>query len=370
MADLKSVLAIGILMMIVGGIIGLVYWNIQKDAEKQGNGYDIQPDAGEDIEVVEDEEVLFVGRNLAKDTDYPEVIYQWDFDNDGDVDWEDDKAGAVKYTYHVADNYMATFTIKVISGRSEQSASDTRFVTVLEKSMSNTKPVAKFTVSSQEVQVGETVQFSAIQSTDIEDGTNLEFSWDFDNDGIEDSTDREAFFSYAYPGEFLATLEVADSGGKSDSESTTIYVTEEETPDKRKIELENEGNGSIGPNNPFSDSEVVLNWDMTDEFMEGLKKVEVVLVWEDLTWDLDISFGKGENSGNGDEYDRDEGGSEGAGEGNVTTYTDDEDHLQYDTEEQWFLAVTTKEATKSSGSGTKSLGDKCDFSVSVTLWYV
>ena len=355
-------------MIIVGGIIGLVYWNIQKDDEELNKTYDIQPDAGKDMVGSVGMEITFNGKNRADEQDYPDVIYQWDFDDDEVIDWESKVLFETSHSYTKAREYVARFIITVVDGDREISKEDTLLVTV----DNNNGPVAKFTVSSQNVHVGETVQFSAIQSTDVEDGNDLEFSWDFDNDGLEDSTDREAFFSYSYPDEYLVMLEITDSGGKSDTESTTIYVTEEETPDKREIELEGGGEGSIGPNNPnnpFSDSEFILNWDMTDEFMEGLKKVELILTWEDLTWDLDVSFGKGDNSGSGVEYDKDEGGSEGGGEGNVTIDTDDEDHLSYDSEEQWFVEVTTKEATKTAG-GTKSINDECSFSVSVILWYV
>ena len=368
MADVKSVVIIVVLIVLVGSVLVLAYRNIKKDEERLNKIFDIRPEAGNDMEVVVGEKVTFVGRNFADATEYPDVMYRWDF-GDGDRPWERNVLDTVTHTYDSSGEYIARFTITVISDSGKQSENDYINVTVLKKSQKNTAPVATFAVSSNRATVGETIHFSAVESSDAEDGNNLEFSWDLDNDGIEDGNKREIFYNYSMIGEYLATLIVADSGGKMDDHSESIYISEMERPDSIEVELDNDGAGEISANTPpISDSNLILNWDMTAELAEDINKLEVILEWEDLTWDLDISTGKGTDSGSGEILAEDTDGSEGTGEGYVILELDDADVLAYDVDEGWFVEIGTKESIKPTGD--KSLTDSCELTVTVILWYV
>ncbi len=368
MADVKSVLIILVLIVLVGSVLVVVYRNIKKDEEMLNKVYDIKPYAGPDMEVVVGEKVTFVGRNYADSSKYPDVLYKWDF-GDEERPWERNVLDTVTHTYDSSGEYIARFTITVISSSGGQSKSDIINITVLKKSQKNTAPVATFTVSSNSAAVGETIHFSAVESSDAEDGNNLEFSWDLDNDGLEDGDQREIFFNYSFVGEYLATLIVTDSGGKMDDHSENIHISERERPDKIEVELDNGGAGEIEANTPISDSNFIFNWDLTAELAEDIKKIEVVLEWDDISWDLDVSTGKGAGSGSGDILAEDTDGSEGTGEGNVVLELDDSGELAYDVDEGWFVEISTKESVLTAG-GNKNLNDQCEFTVTVIIWYV
>ena len=369
MTEAKSVIIIVVLIVIIGAVFALAYRNIKDDEMV----YEILPDAGPDKtgdnSVYVGDEVIFRGTNNAEDEGYPRVLYEWDFDNDGEIDSEDSETGIAKHTYDSPNEYHARFIITVIDGTRKQSKDDTVVVTVLDRSQKNTPPVPKITVSSNRVNVSETIQFLATSSYDTEDSlAELTFSWDFESDGIEDSAEKEVFYSYSLPGDFEAWLYVTDTDGVERSTMEMIYVTESLKPDRIEVELEDDGAGDIDPNDPFSDSSFILNWDMTGDYTEGLKKIEVILLWDDLTWDLDIIFGRGENTADGEVFGDDTGGNEGSGEGNITLETDESGALEYDDAEQWFVEITTKEAIKPGGD--KLPTDSCTFTVSVILWYV
>jgi len=368
MADVKSIAVIVILIVFVGTVFFLVIQRINEGGESLNKEYDIRADAGDDMEVVVGEKVTFVGRNSADPSEYPDVLYKWDF-GDKSPPWERDELGIATHVYSSPETFTARFTITVISDSGEQSDTDSINVYVLKKSQKNTAPVATFTVSSISATVGETIHFSAVESRDAEDGNNLEFSWDLDNDGLEDGNQREIFYNYSLVGDYLATLIVTDSGGKMDDHFETIHITEMEKPDMIEVELSDNGQGDISANTPLSDSNFLINWDLSSELAEDIQKLEVFLEWDDLTWDLDISTGKGADSGNGEIFAEDTGGSEGTGEGYVVLELDDPDLLEYDADEGWFVEIRTKESVLTAG-GDKNLNAQCEFTVTVILWYV
>lgn len=380
MGNLKSVLLISLLVAIVVVLLVVIYVKVNSMDEKQN--YNIEPEAGPDRTAFVGDEILFVGRNDAPQDSidrYPAVLYVWDFDDDSGT-WESGTKPMTGHIFDKAKDYTVTFTIKVgrwenpagtPSGKRffvEKEKSDTLLVTI--NKYKNDPPVAKFTVSSHNVEVGDLVQFDASPTTDSRDSkTSLSYSWDLDNDGMEDSNEKKLFYNYAEPGEFIVTLTVTDTEDASDTASDVVYVTEKENPDNVEVELEGGGQGSIGPNNAVSDSSFTLTWDMTQEMADGLVRVEVFVVWKDLTWDLDLKVGKGTGSAGGEQYASDDGGAQGTGEGNITLDVDDEDHIGIEDDEQWFSEITTKEQSRMAG-GDRLTTDSCDFTVRVILWYV
>ncbi len=55
------------------------------------------------------------------------------------------------------------------------------------------------------------VDFSGSDSSDPEDGTSLSYAWDFEDDGIIDSTEAEPTHVFSSDGDFTVRLTVTDS---------------------------------------------------------------------------------------------------------------------------------------------------------------
>jgi len=62
-----------------------------------------------------------------------------------------------------------------------------------------------------------------VQFTDRSSGEIADWAWDFDNDGIIDSTEPSPSYIYETPGEYTVSLEVTGPGG-SDTEMKTNYI--------------------------------------------------------------------------------------------------------------------------------------------------
>jgi PGF-pre-PGF domain-containing protein/uncharacterized repeat protein (TIGR01451 family) len=80
-------------------------------------------------------------------------------------------------------------------------------------------PVANFSSNVSSGSAPLTVQFNDLS----EDAT--EVNWDFDNNGVVDSTDRNPIYTYVSAGNFTANLTVSNVNG-TDSTESTITVTE------------------------------------------------------------------------------------------------------------------------------------------------
>ncbi|AKB29120.1 cell surface protein [Methanosarcina siciliae T4/M] len=79
-------------------------------------------------------------------------------------------------------------------------------------------PVSAFTASPTSGDAPLTVQF-----TDESTGSPTSWAWDFENDGIIDSTNQNPSFTYTSAGNYTVNLTVANAGG-SDSEVKTDYI--------------------------------------------------------------------------------------------------------------------------------------------------
>jgi PKD repeat protein/glucose/arabinose dehydrogenase len=68
------------------------------------------------------------------------------------------------------------------------------------------------------------VSFSSAGSNDPDPGDSISYAWDFNNDGVVDSTEPNPSFTYTANGVFTAKLTVIDSSGKSGVATTTVEV--------------------------------------------------------------------------------------------------------------------------------------------------
>jgi len=88
----------------------------------------------------------------------------------------------------------------------------------------NQPPVARFTFSPTNPQPGQWVQFDASSSYDP-DGDITTYQWDFNGDGVFDTTGKLAYWRFMSPGSYQVTLQVTDDGGASNRTTKTVPVT-------------------------------------------------------------------------------------------------------------------------------------------------
>jgi uncharacterized repeat protein (TIGR01451 family) len=136
--------------------------------------------------------------------------WAWDFNNDGVVD---STSRNPAYTYASAGTYSVNLTVTNAGGSDSELKSDYISVTV-------PAPDAGFNA----VPVSGTAPL-AVQFTDISTGTGItSWAWDFNNDGVIDSTSRNPAYTYASAGTYSVNLTVTNAGG-SDYELKTDYIT-------------------------------------------------------------------------------------------------------------------------------------------------
>ena len=73
----------------------------------------------------------------------------------------------------------------------------------------------------------------AVQFTDESTGSPASWAWDFNNDGVVDSTEQNPLFTYEKTGTYTVNLTVANAGG-SDFEVKTDYISVSEPPTPTK----------------------------------------------------------------------------------------------------------------------------------------
>ena len=69
----------------------------------------------------------------------------------------------------------------------------------------------------------------AVQFTDLSTNSPTAWAWDFENDGVVDSTEQNPSFTYTTAGTYTVNLTVTNADG-SDAEVKTDYITVSETP--------------------------------------------------------------------------------------------------------------------------------------------
>ncbi|MGZ4276177.1 MAG: PKD domain-containing protein [Solirubrobacteraceae bacterium] len=148
------------------------------------------------------------------------VSYAWDLDGNGT--YESTGTSATR-SLHFTTSGLHVVRVKVTDDVGAFS------VAVATIQVDNTPPVASFTfptTASGYVAAGQPVSFDASASSDHE-GPIATYRWDFDGDGTWDTQPLPSpKTTYAYPaaGDYIARLEVVDSGNPSASGQTTQLV--------------------------------------------------------------------------------------------------------------------------------------------------
>ena len=134
--------------------------------------------------------------------------YAWDFNNDAVVDSTSQNPS---YTYNTAGTYTVKLTVTGPGG--SNSNTKTNYITV------NSAPVANFIATPLTGNAPLNVQF-----TDQSTGSITSYAWDFNNDGVVDSTSQNPSNTYNTAGTYTVKLTVTGPGG-SNSNTKTNYIT-------------------------------------------------------------------------------------------------------------------------------------------------
>ncbi len=147
--------------------------------------------------------------------------YQFDWENDGTYDTAYSTTATATHVFTT----IGTKTVKVqVKDGGGLTATKTVSVTI-----NNTAPTASFTVTPASGTLATTFTVDASGSTDLEDGTALQYRWDFENDGTFDtaySTTKTATKKYTTLGTKTIKLEVKDSSGLLSTITKTVSVAD------------------------------------------------------------------------------------------------------------------------------------------------
>lgn len=156
--------------------------------------------------------------NGSSDPDGTIVKYEWDWNGDGIFDQE----GSDLYnTFNVPGTYYVQMKVTDNMG-----ATDT-LDEPLEIQILNAPPTAKAKASNTNVIINYNITFDGSESTDNDCNGQLikKWEWDWENDGIFDSTGAILTHSYSSPGVYYVQLRVTDDEGGTDLLDTPIKIT-------------------------------------------------------------------------------------------------------------------------------------------------
>jgi PKD repeat protein len=144
----------------------------------------------------------------------PSLNYEWDFNNDGI--WDSTLPNPT-YSYGGAGTY--TVVLKVTdSATNADTETKINFVGV-----SVVPPLqVDFSADGTAVVVGQSIQFTNLSSGGV---PSVSYQWDFNNDGIWNSTAQNPTYSYGSTGTYAVVLRVTDSVANADTETKTGYIT-------------------------------------------------------------------------------------------------------------------------------------------------
>ncbi|PNX48153.1 MAG: hypothetical protein BV457_04315 [Thermoplasmata archaeon M9B1D] len=154
----------------------------------------------------------------------PVVLWEWDFDGDGEFD--------LSGTDHHAENPKWTYTSEGTYQVSERVWASGGLSSVLTKNVVVKQIWPPVAVSKPSYYGGEDneVYFDGRFSYDV-DGTITAYAWDFNGDGTIDTTQQ--YYTYTYPnqnGQYSATLKVTDNEGATNTVTIPVNIDKTQPP--------------------------------------------------------------------------------------------------------------------------------------------
>ncbi|MFA5415758.1 MAG: DUF3344 domain-containing protein, partial [Methanoregula sp.] len=148
------------------------------------------------------------------DLSYGATSWQWDFNNDGTID------STEKNPVHTYTN-AGTYTVNLTATNAYGSTSmvKTGYITVTGGSGGNTGPVVSFSADITSGTFPLTVRF-----TDGSTGDVTAWAWDFQNDGVVDSTVQNPAYNYTNAGTYSVNLTATNAEG-TNSTVKSGYIT-------------------------------------------------------------------------------------------------------------------------------------------------
>ena len=143
--------------------------------------------------------------------------YAWDFDGNGTSDGD---GPAAEWVFDAVGVYPVTLFVVTADG---QSNSLTLSVPVVAPGAGGEKPAAALQYLPANPQAGEGVMFNGTASTD-RGGRMVAYEWDFNADGLYDSSEAITVHTFATAGSYPVRLTVVDDSGNSNSADVVINV--------------------------------------------------------------------------------------------------------------------------------------------------
>jgi formylglycine-generating enzyme required for sulfatase activity len=168
---------------------------------------------------------LNASESYRENNDTTNMIYRWDFENDGiwDTEWGNFKVYYKKYL--TPGYYTIGLEVKTPGGLIGWTS---RNVIVIESGGTLQNPVATFTVSPQTGPPGTTFTFDASGVTDPQDNPSvLMVRWDFNGDGNWDtdwSTQKTISHLFNNSGTYTIKMQVKDTQGLTDIATRNLVV--------------------------------------------------------------------------------------------------------------------------------------------------
>jgi len=175
-------------------------------------------DAGENQEVYVNEVVIF--RGYGADSDGSVEKYEWDFDGDGQYDWNNIQHGITTYIYSQKGVYYAKLRVTDNEGAI---GIDTCAILVSEKQETpNIAPLVD-AGENQEVFEDETVLFDGVAVDS--DGKIVKYEWNFEDTWIETNGSCTTH-SFERPGTYFVRFNVTDDDGATAEDACIVLVHE------------------------------------------------------------------------------------------------------------------------------------------------
>ncbi len=178
-----------------------------------GTGLNVPPtaDAGGPYSGVAGQTITLDGSGSG-DSDGNIVLYEWDIDNDGTYDYSS-ASPTLDHIFTGPGSSTIRLRVEDDSGMTDEATATVN--------ISASSPTADFSASATSGAPPLIVNFTNLSTGD---NTPLSYEWDFDNDGVADSTEENPSCSYNVAGTYSVKLTVTDADSNVDILTRTDYI--------------------------------------------------------------------------------------------------------------------------------------------------